>query len=447
VSDKTLEDYAIKSMHQSKMTGVGLAVHAVPDAFILMQTGVGCKYKVGVQISWQDHIRHPNRHEAWTQICEMSLIRGSSARVGPFARSRWESKKPGIMVLVSAYFVELTGEDLPSVAQEVAETLPCPFFLVKTATNKFGGLFEGYAETMRGMLAQQDFTQPHTNAREACIIGSFFTRYEQDSLADVTQLQRLCKVSSLAAGPIFFSGRPWSELSEAWRSEVVIQMPYARPAAKRLKRLLKNRTVVETGLPMGIAGTTAWVRKVTAATGANVQLSEAWIARESAKARAALEVVRESCSMMPIAIFADTPLAIGLVSLSLEMGLKPCLVGLRDWSLGGREAFEQGLAELGFEMPADMEIIERPSLYWISTECMARITRGELHVVIGSTIELRVLKECYAESAPRFRAVPIETGFPSAHSHVVTPRPTLGFAGAVAWAQRVLDATSTAGQL
>ena len=339
--------------------------------------------------------------------------------------------------------MELTGEDLPSVAQEVAETLPCPFFLVKTATSNFGGLFEGYAETMRGMLAQQDFKQPHTNAGEACIIGSFFTRYEQDCLADVTQLQRMCKVSGLKAGPIFFSGRPWAELAEAWRSEFVIQLPYARPVAKRLKRLLKKRTVVQTGLPMGIAGTSAWVRTVTAATGGNTQLAEAWITRESAKARAALEAVRQSCSMLPVAVFADTPLAIGLVSLLLEMGLKPALVGLRDWALGGREAFEEGMEQLGFELPAELEIIERPSLYWISTECMDRISRGDFYVVIGSTMELRVLQECFIDAHPDFRATLIETGFPSAQSHVVTPRPSLGFAGAAAWAQRILDATST----
>jgi hypothetical protein len=122
-------------------------------------------------------------------------------------------------------------------------------------------------------------------------------------------------------------------------------------------------------------------------------------------------------------------------------------VGLRDWSLGGREAFEQGLADLGFEIPSEMEIIERPSLYWISTECMTRITRGDFHVVIGSTMELSVLQECFAESLLSFRATLIETGFPSAQSHVVTPRPALGFAGAAAWAQRILDAMSTLASL
>jgi len=445
MSEKTLEDYGVKSMHQAKMTGVGVAVHAVPDAYILMQTGVGCKYKVGVQISWQDHVRHPNRHEAWTQIGEMSLIRGASERIGPFARSRWESKKPGIMVLVSAYFVELTGEDLPSSAKEVAETMPCPFFLVATATSKFGVLFEGYAETIRGMLAQQDFKQAHTNPGEACIVGSFFTRYEQDCLADVNQLQRLCKVSGVKAGPIFLSGRPWAELAEAWRSQFVIQLPYMKPAGKRLARMLKYRTVIETDLPMGIAGTVAWIRTVTEATGGNMAVADAWIDREASKTQAAYSLVRENCSMHPVAIFADTPLAVGLVTLMLEMGLKPRLVGLRDWSLGGREAFEEAMERLGVELPPDMEIIERPSLYWLSTECMERIKNDDFHVVIGSTMELRVIQECFKEMAPNFRATLIETGFPSAQSHVVTPRPSMGFSGAIAWAQRILDAMTTFG--
>ena len=446
MSEKTLEDYGVKSMHQAKMTGVGVAVHAVPDAYILMQTGVGCKYKVGVQISWQDHVRHPNRHEAWTQISEMSLIRGASERIGPFARSRWESKEPGIMVLVSAYFVELTGEDLPSEAKEVAETMPCPFFLVTTATSNFGGLAEGYAETIRGMLAQQDFKQPHTNPGEACIIGSFFTRYEQDCLADVTQLQRLCKVSGVKAGPIFFSGRPWAELAEAWRSEFVVQLPYARPGGRKLARLLKKRTVIETDLPMGIAGTSTWIRTITEATGGNMAVAEAWIEREASKVHAAYSVVRERCSVMPVAIFADTPLAVGLVTLMLEMGLQPRLVGLRDWSLGGREAFVEAIERLGFEVPAEMEIIGRPSLYWISTECFERVIDGEFPVVIGSTIELSVLQERIKEEGVHRQPALIEAGFPSAQSHVVTPRPTLGFAGAISWAQRLLDSVQILGR-
>ena len=40
---RTLEDFALKGNHLAKMTGVSLAVHAIPDAFLLMHTGVGCK--------------------------------------------------------------------------------------------------------------------------------------------------------------------------------------------------------------------------------------------------------------------------------------------------------------------------------------------------------------------------------------------------------------------
>ena len=39
----TLEDFALKGMHLGKMSGISVGTHAIPDGFLLMHTGVGCK--------------------------------------------------------------------------------------------------------------------------------------------------------------------------------------------------------------------------------------------------------------------------------------------------------------------------------------------------------------------------------------------------------------------
>ena len=49
-----LEHYSLKTLHLGRMTGVSLGVHAIPDAFLLMHTGVGCKYKAASQIANHD---------------------------------------------------------------------------------------------------------------------------------------------------------------------------------------------------------------------------------------------------------------------------------------------------------------------------------------------------------------------------------------------------------
>ena len=433
LDDLTLEDFALKGLQLAKMTGVTLAVHAVSDAFLLMHTGVGCKYKAGVQVSGHDWVRHPNQHEAWTQVGEMSLIKGAGERIGPFARSYWDRRRPGIMVLVSAYFLELIGDDIASFADDAEETIPCPLVRVGTeAPNK--GFFGGYANTQYGMLAKLPFkTNPATAPKQATVVGAFFSRYEQDCLADTAQLKRLIKATGLAPGPVFFSGRPWSELKEGWRSKHVIELPYMRPVRTKLKRLMKNRNVVRTDLPMGLAGTRRWLVEVAKSAGGNVPLAEAFAKREAARARAAMDIVSGPMSDLRIVVFADTPYAAGLVTILSEMGLNIAFVGLRDTSLGGADEFHAILARNGVALE-NTEVVETPSLHWLSTEGRARVKRIEWHLIIGSSIELDVFR--YEERSP----VLLEAGFPCNNHHAVSLMPSYGYAGISAWAQRLLTA-------
>ena len=88
----TIEDYSLKSMHLAKMTGIMMGVHAIKDAFLLMHTGVGCKYKTAAQLSQHDWATHPNKKEGWTQVGDRAVIKGSSGRIGPFARS-WAERR------------------------------------------------------------------------------------------------------------------------------------------------------------------------------------------------------------------------------------------------------------------------------------------------------------------------------------------------------------------
>ena len=83
---KTLEDFALKGMHYAKMTGVMAASHAISDSFLLMHSGVGCKYKTAAQAAQHDLGEHPNEREA----CCGGIRRSSGRRAvePPVHRSR-----------------------------------------------------------------------------------------------------------------------------------------------------------------------------------------------------------------------------------------------------------------------------------------------------------------------------------------------------------------------
>lgn len=443
MKDKTtLEDFALRGMHLAKMTGISVGVHAIGDGFLLMHTGVGCKYKAAAQVAQHDWVRHPNRREAWTQVGEVALIKGSGERIGPFARTWYERRRPGFMGVVSAYFIELTGEDIKDLVQDTARTLPCPMGVMNTAAPN-GGFFDGYATTMLEVLKSMDFKTPATKPRSATTLGFFFHRYEPDMKADVGQLKQLLKVAGLQAGPVFFSGAPYAELAEAPKSQVVIQLPYLKPIDRKLRRMMRKRDVVHLDLPIGIAGTSRFVRELTRAVGGDMRLAEAWIAKRVDAVRPHFSHVTTNFHGLRVCLFADTALAGGLASLLREMGARIALVGLRDSVMGGEAELRRMVEANGLDLGDDCEVVVEPSLMQMRKRVLALAEAQEIHAVIGSSIELGVLSQAASLRGAMGRTALIETGFPSKDHHCALATPTFGYSGALVWAQRILDAVMT----
>lgn len=439
---ETLEDFALKGLHLAKMTGVSLATHAIPDGFLLMHTGVGCKYKTAAQIAnhdWGGH--HPNRREAWTQVAELQLIKGCSARIGPFARSWFERRRPAFIAVVSAYFIELTGEDFSDAVTAAERTIPCDMALVPTAAPN-GGFFDGYASVMLEIAKKQDWKAPADQPGVASAIGFFFTRYEPDQQADVARLATLCKVANVELGATMFSGKPYQGLAEASRAEYVIQLPYARPKQRKLRRLFRKRKTEQFDLPMGMAGTRRFVRQLTALSGGDAERTEAWIASREEEVRDQVAKMADHFRHVGAAIYADVPLAAGLTTIFQELGIHVRLVGLRDpfRSLGGKIAFLETLERNGITELPGTEILVNPSLRMVRERTMELVVEREVQVIIGSTHEMNVLQRQPAAVALSRPTVLIEAGFPSDRHHATEPSPSLGYAGVAHWAQRLLSA-------
>ncbi len=438
---ESLEDFALKGMHLAKMTGISLGVHAIPDAFLLMHTGVGCKYKAAAQIANHDWGSHPNRREAWTQVAELQLIQGSSERIGPFARSWYERRRPDFMVVTSAYFIELTGEDHADAVVATEAALPCDMGIVKTAAPN-GGFFEGYAAVMLEVLKKTDLKAPPTRPGAATILGWFYNRYEPDQEADVQVLRDLCERAGVDLGPVLLSGRPYKELLTANEPQYVIQMPYARPVQRKLKRMLRKRDVIELDPPMGITATKRFVRMLAQFAGSDLDAVTAWAEAEEERTREQLEKVSSHLRNCNIAVFADPVLAAGMVSLLHEMGVPVPLVGLRDshGALGGKVTFLEILARNGISDVSQMEIVNEPSLRYVKQSCLKLMREGRLRGVIGSSHELDTFQHTPRTMAMSTNTFLLEVGFPSDRRHSAVSSPSLGFQGTIDWAQRILDA-------
>ena len=437
-----IEDFAVKGMHLAKMTGVMVGAHAISDSFLLMHSGVGCKYKTAAQGALHDLAEHPNVREAWTQVSEAHLVRGCSNRIGPFARAWWERRESAFMVVVSAYFIELTGDDLNVAIAEVESTLPdCKMAYVDTKAPN-GGFFDGYSSVMLTVMQRMDWSKAPTLPRHAAVLGHFFHRYEPDAKADVAQLKALIKAAGLESGPVLFGGQEYGEAMTAPASKFLVQLPYIEPrGAQILACVGEGRTIVPVDLPIGIGGTTRFVRTIAAASGADLRRVDAWLQQQTDAVLANVQRLTEPLRSYAVAVFADTPLAAGIVVMLRELGVDVPLVGLRDQGgcLGGEAGFRAALARAGIEDTGGMVIMQDPSLRR-SREAILRLIEELPLGVIGSTHELDMLRHLPRTTALLTDVPLIEAGFPSDEYHAVYSIPSFGFLGAAAWAHRLLDA-------
>jgi nitrogenase molybdenum-iron protein alpha/beta subunit len=437
----TLEDFAAKGLHLGKMTGVMLGAHAISDSFLLMHSGVGCKYKTAAQAATHDLVEHPNVREAWTQVSEAHLVAGCSSRLGPFARAWWERRNSALMVVVSAYFIELTGDDVRSGVEDMAKTVPdCDSIYIDTAAPS-AGFFDGYASVLWECVKKMDWATPPTKPEQVSVIGHFFHRYEPDMIADVAQLRELIELTGLTPGPILFSGDTYADARRAPESKVVIELPYARPYDRKMRRLYKKRDLAQCDLPMGFGGTRRFVRTLAEAAGRDLAAVDARLDAAETETRDKIHVFRELLQRISLAVFADTPLAAGLVTLLTELGVHVPLVGLRDQDgcLGGKVAFFETLLRNGVTDHSHLEVLVTPSLRTVQREVLRRAGEG-LAGAIGSTHELDTLVHVPRSRAMSADAVLLEVGFPSNNYHAVYEIPNFGFEGVIAWAHRIREA-------
>lgn len=432
-----LDGFALKSHAYGRLTGISLAIHAIPDAFLVLHTGVGCKYKGAGQYCLHDIGRPSHHREGYTEVTDLELVKGSAGRIGVYVRSWHKKRRPAFMAVTSATFLEMTGEDFAREARAAEKSVPCPVAYIP-ATGFDGDLYDGYAAVLREVLARVPFGATRPRRGRVGVVGYPFDRYELDHAGNLQQLRHLLGALGLELGPVLLSGRPYAELMDLASCESLIVLPYARALAPALRED-SGRRVLETDLPVGLAGTTRWLTLVAAGLGVGDATLARALTREREYARPMLDAFRGHAGPRlgggRLALFAETPLAAGLAAWACELGLKPALAGLRGTSLGARAEFSAALARAGVRAPEDLAVLEAPSLEAAARAVAALRDAGKLALLVASHAELR------AAACDRPGEIPaLELGFPSFAYHALYPTPYYGFGGALALAQRAVNA-------
>jgi len=437
-----LEPFALKAHHYGRITGVSMAVHSIPDAFLLLHTGVGCKYKAAAQLSVHDWARQPHRREGWTEAGDAALIRGAVERIGPYVRSWYDRQQPGLIIVSTASHLEMAGEDIAGAVRQADATVPCPVRYVHGLGFE-GDLYDGYRAVLSTVIDELPWTDVKPEKGHVAVVGYPFDRYESDHSANLHQLRNLLREVGQELTAVLFSGQPTGRLAAAARAETLLVLPYAHSLADQLATT--GRRVVKTDLPVGLRCTTAWLDHLARELGADHRKVAASARRLAGYADQELNLLRTRLTSGRSAVFAETPLAAGLTDLVSGLGLDPVLVGLRDRSLGGAAAFRRGLAQADLELRPDAVLLEDPSLWSARAHLRDGLRERQVVAVLGSAAELGglthgSLAEQTAHGPRIHRFAPLILGFPSSGHHAVQSQPTYGYGGAVTIAQRLLDA-------
>ncbi len=442
-----LEYFRLKSMDLGQLTGVSMAVHAVPDAFLLKHTGVGCKHKTVTQFGTHEWGRGLAAHEGWTEVGDASLIRGSADRLGPYARSSWQRHRPAVIVMVSVTFLDLTGDDYANVARDLDEELPCHVVWVRCPGYE-GDLWSGYLTATLDLAKRVDWKVEVDRPNDVAFFGYLWDRYEGDHQGNQLQLKALLAGLGLGLGPVWLSGQGFEELSQSPRCGVQVLLPYAAPKAKTVRRLV-GRDLVPVQLPIGFRATAAFLRAIGAAAGVEAARVDAVVRKQEAQTRERLGSMLAPLQGRRVAIFADLPLAVGMVALLEELGLVVEAVGIRGHSLGGRAALEAGLTAIGAALPVGCLVIENPSLAKVREVVSTLAQAGRLDGVLGSATDHNAISTLPAGLFMASQAgdqivgggpFRLEIGFPCKEHHCTYAMPFLGYMGMLIWVQRLMSA-------
>lgn len=422
-----------KTYNLPYLLGVYLAANAVPDA-VVMVDGLNCvmpkmDFLAGNHDLYSTLLSPDGRHRV---VCTMTgplpQQNNPEQKLAALLESAAGSGRYGVVMLTGLPFMKLAGMDYEGIASGVRSGAPVA---VVPPLSFEGDWLDGYAKALDALVAAMPVRRVRKARRSAVIAGYLFDRNERDHSANISGLKRLLAAAGVELLAVLPGGEKFKSWERAQAAELVISLPYGRQAAARLAARTGAR-LVETGLPVGLGGTSAWLASVRAAAGLKGPLppalaeAERSAARELAPALAALAHGN--------IVFAGDPYLYSAVrGFALELGMRVPAAFISSFSrplsaAGGQRS--ASCPRLVMFAPAVAEAEKAVS-------ALGRYDRPHLGVCDSLAIT-----EGLAGGVPV-----VEFGFPSYAHHCLNDEPFMGYDGARALAGRMLNAVQSAGSM
>ncbi|MBI5211210.1 MAG: hypothetical protein HY927_14655 [Elusimicrobia bacterium] len=408
------------------LMGAYLAVNAIADAYVLVD-GPDCSLYKAHFI----HGRHDlcstlldinGRHRVcFTNVCAQSVTKDHNELILRRLRLLDEIGLPGIILLTSLPGCSITGIDYDHLLRGAQPFMTRPALAIPP-TSLAGDWLDGYGMTLRAIARAIDLQGGKPKPTNVALVGYMRDRGEGDHRANLRELRRLLKALGLDVVSVWLDGGPYAELGRVKDAGVIVSLPYGREAARELAERTGAK-LVEASMPFGLQATNGWLRLIAEETGRQKE-AEALIREETAVVFKRLQwIIPYSFLHKKVSYIGDPYLLEGFAGISEDLGMR-----LREafvMSREGREGFP--LQGEGFTTTCE------PDVYHPAVD---KFLMYPPDLLVSNTNEItRVLR------TPSLQVV--ELGYPSYYFHALYEMPYLGFAGFVAFVQRMADTLSS----
>jgi nitrogenase molybdenum-iron protein alpha/beta subunit len=416
--------------------GVNLALNAIADAWLVVD-GPNCVIFRTAQIQgnhdWQaDLLRCDGLHRVADTDCTTERAAVGDDRLLVSRLLEVDGLDECRLILLSAMSpAAVTGRQYDKLVADLAPRMQRPVVTVPNGSLS-GDWLHGYSRSLESLAAELPLAAPAPAADrgdKVALVGYLWDRNEADHQANLDELRRLLAGLDLELVSCWLDGGPAAGLGRAAEAGHLLALPYGRKAA----RLLAERTgarVIDCPLPMGLDGSSRWLRAIGQAL-EREQRAAALIDRELATAVPRLEwVLPHALQGKRLALIADPHLGWAFGGMARELG---CKVELRVcW------ADESHLLE--HERQGSERLLVNPGNDELA-RALQRLCWGEgLDLVVSNSHALRIHAHLGRDAPLPF----IELGFPAYYSHALYPSPFLGFGGTLRLVERMINALARA---
>jgi len=411
------------------LDGVYLAVNAIPDAY-LVHDAHDCGYHKAERVAANhDLFSDLLRWEKMGRVVRTGLesreyIMGSEDKLSKKVLQVCSRYNPAILVVAPSSIVAAIGNIDPAVLDDLRRKTGVPIVEIASA-GLWRDHLSGYFDTLEAISGALPARPPGSGA--TWVVGYLMDRNEGDHTGNVAEIRRMLEAVGIDPGPVLLDGTRFRDLCGFLAPRAVVELAGSGRAAAIVAGR-HGATHVKTDIPIGIAGTIAWIETVADRLGGGKDAARVLVDREMADLAPRLQwILPRHFVGRSALVFADRVLLAPLVRFLEELGCAVRAVGCLSSPATGEA--DIGLSPEKYPVVAT-DLTSLRSLF----ERMAG--EPDPPLLFGNTLVV--------QAASDLKIASVEIGFPSATHHALTMRPFLGFAGVRTLVERAVNAIASA---